>query len=182
MSTHQLVTAEELERMSTLDGDYELVRGKLVPVNPPGPIQGHLAIRIGGALDTFVRARRLGTVHVETGYILARGPDTVRGPDVSFLTRERATALGSRGFVPHGPDLAVEIRSPDQTLAELTSKIQEYLDAGTRLAWLVDPRSQTIRVQEPARAPRVLEVGDVLDGGDVVPGFRLALKELFEEE
>jgi len=181
MAIRQLVTAEELERLGTLDQDYELVRGELVPVSPPGPIQGHLAIRIGGALDAFVRPRQLGTVYVETGYILARAPDTVRGPDVSFLSRERAAALGRRGFVPHAPDLAVEIRSPDQTLAELTAKLQEYLDAGARLAWLVDPPSQTVRVHEPQRAPRVLAIGDVLDGGEVLPGFGLPVAELFAE-
>ncbi|HWP38413.1 MAG TPA: Uma2 family endonuclease [Gemmatimonadales bacterium] len=182
MSAHRLITAEELERMGTPDGNCELVRGVLVPVNPPGPVQGDLAVRIASALRAFVRPRRLGTVYVETGYILERDPDTVRGPDVSFLSRERAEALGSRGYVSNGPDLAVEIRSPDQTLAQLSAKLREYLNAGTRLAWLVDPHSRTVRVFEPKRPTRVLRIGDVLEGGNVLPGFSLSVTELFAEE
>ena len=165
MATHQLVTAEELERMGTRNGNYELVRGQLVPVSQPGAEHGELAARIAAALLAFVRPRKLGTVYVETGYILFRGPDTVRGPDVSFLPLHRAAAVrGRRGFVPNGPDLAVEIRSQDNTFAELSDKAQEYLEAGTRLVWVVDPPSQTVRVHEPGHPPRVVPADGVLDG------------------
>lgn len=183
MATHQLVTAEELERMGHQDFGYELVRGELVPVSPPGPEQGRLATHLASELFVFVRAHGLGTVYVETGYILFRRPDTVRGPDISFLSRERSAAVrGRRGFVPFAPDLAVEIRSPDNTLAELTAKAQEYLEAGTRLVWLVDPPSQTVQVHQPGRAVHVPPRGGVLDGGEVLPGFTLPLAELFGEE
>jgi Uma2 family endonuclease len=183
MATNQLVTAEELERMGTLDANYELVRGELVPVSQPGAEHGDLATRIAAALYAFVRPRKLGTVYVETGYILFRGPDTVRGPDVSFLASERSAQVRRRrGFVPFAPDLAVEIRSPDNTLAELTAKAQEYLDAGARLVWLVDPPSQTVRVYEPESALRVVPLDRTLDGGKVLPGFALPLANLFSEE
>ena len=183
MATKPLVTAEELERMGELDFGYELVRGELVPVSPPGDEHGQLAAYLAAQLVAFVRPRRLGTVHVESGYILFRDPDTVRGPDVSFVSRARRGAVRNRrSFLPLAPDLAVEIRSPDDTLAELSAKAQEYLDAGARLVWVVDPPSQTVWIQEPRREPRLVSVGAVLDGGEVLPGFALALAELFTEE
>ncbi|HEX9581588.1 MAG TPA: Uma2 family endonuclease [Gemmatimonadales bacterium] len=183
MAPRHLVTAEELERMGEMDFGYELVRGKLVPVSPAGDRHAELAAVVTGALFAFVRPRHLGVVHVEAGYILARDPDTVRGPDVAFISRERRrVARGQRGFVSGAPDLAVEVRSSDKPFAELQAKGAEYLEAGTRLVWLVDPLSQTVQVHEPGRAPRVLAIGGVLDGGDVLPGFTLPLAELFAEE
>jgi Uma2 family endonuclease len=183
MATHQLVTAEELERMGSRNGDYELVRGVLVPVTPPGPDHGELAAYLSAQLVAFTRPRRLGTVYVESGYVLFRGPDTVRGPDVSFLSPERAAQVkGRRGFVPFAPDLAVEVRSPDDSPADLSAKAQDYLDAGARLVWVVDPPARTVQVREPGRAPRVLGIDAVLDGGEVLPGFALPLAELFGEE
>ena len=139
--------------------------------------------RLAAALFGFVRSHKLGTVYVESGYILRRGPDTVRGPDISFLSRERAAAVrGRRGFAPFAPDMAVEIRSPSNTTAEIAAKTNEYLEAGTRLVWVVDPPSQTVRVHEPGRAPRAVPAEGVLHGGDVLPGFTLPLAELFSEE
>lgn len=184
MATQRLVTAEELENMGEMDFGYELVRGELVPVSPAGDRHAELAAVVTGALFAFVRPRHLGVVHVEAGYILARNPDTVRGPDVAFISRERRRAVGGRrrGFIPGAPDVAVEVRSSDKTFAELQAKAAEYLDAGTRLVWLVDPPSQTVHVHEPDRPPRVLAIGDVLDGGDVLPGFTLPLADLFAEE
>jgi Uma2 family endonuclease len=121
MATHQLVTAEELERMGERDFGYELLRGELVPVTPAGDEHAALAALIAGALTAFVRPRRLGVVHVEAGYILSRNPDTVRGLDVAFVSRERRATLGGRvrGFIAGAPDLAVDVRSRDATLAEL---------------------------------------------------------------
>ncbi len=183
MATHQLVTAEELERMGHQDFGFELVRGELVPVSPHGGEQGEVAARIAAALYGFVRPRKLGTVYVETGYILFRDPDTVRGPDVSFVSQKQSVAVRSRkGFIPFAPDLAVEIRSPDNSLAEVTAKAGEYLDAEAKLVWVVDPLSQAVHVHEPGRAPRVVSVGAGLDGGEVLPGFTLPLEELFGGE
>lgn len=183
MATKPLVTAEELERMGEQGFGYELVRGELVPVSPPGEEPGELAARIAAELLGFVRARRLGRVYVESGYILFRNPDTVRGPNVSFVSRARRGEVPNRrGFVPVAPDLAVEIRSPDGTLTELSAKVQEYLDAGARLVWVVDPPSQTVQVHESERDPRVVTMGAALDGGEVLPRFALPLAELFSSE
>ena len=182
MAVPHLVTAEELERMGE-DAPYELVRGELVPVSPPGGEHGELAVRLAFALENFVRPRRLGTVYVETGFILSRRPDTVRGPDVAFVTRERRASLGGRirGYIPGAPDLAVEIRSPDNTAAELSAKAADYLRAGTRLVWVVDPAAQTVQVHRLGEPASITRAGASLDGKDLLPGFALPLNELFAE-
>ncbi|HEV8600675.1 MAG TPA: Uma2 family endonuclease [Gemmatimonadales bacterium] len=182
MGVPHLVTAEELEHMGG-DARYELVRGELVPVSQPGGEHGELAVRLAVELANFVRPRRLGTVYVETGFILSRHPDTVRGPDVAFLSRERRERYGGRirGFIPGAPDLAVEIRSPADTLAELSAKAAEYLQAGTRLVWVIDPIARTAQVHRPGAVPSVLRPDASLDGDAVIPGFALRLNELFAE-
>ncbi len=183
MPERHLVTAHELEALGKPEPDFELVRGELVPVTPAGMEQGRLAGRIAVELGMYARPRRLGSVYVaETGFRLFQDPDTVRAPDVAFISAEREARLGSRrGFFPGAPDLAVEIRSPDQTRAELEEKAREYLDARARLVWLVDPPTRTVWVYAPGMTPAALSVEGVLDGGSVLPGFALPVAALFGE-
>ncbi len=181
MGVWHLVTADELERMGR--EDLELVRGVLVPVmTPAGERHGALAAFLTMELGLFARAKNLGRVYVEVGYRLFTNPDTVRGPDVSFVSRERRAAQPRRkGFVHGIPDLAVEIVSIDKTMAELAAKAAEYLEAGTPLVWVVDSDSRHVHVHRPGQPVLVLSEGDSLDGGDVVPGFILPLSRLFAE-
>jgi Uma2 family endonuclease len=180
MPEGHLVTAEELERMGERGHLFELVRGELVPVNPPGGEHGALAVAIAAELWAFVRERGLGRVYTESGFVLSRGPDTVRGPDVSFVSREReATAGLRRGFLQAAPDLAVEIWSPDNSMPGLTRKALEYLAAGTRRVWLIDPRRRVVEVRLPDQTVTTLSTGDTIPGGEVLPGFALPLARLF---
>jgi Uma2 family endonuclease len=181
MAAEHLVTADELERMGR--EDLELVRGVLVPVvTPAGEQHGALAAFLTAELVTFVRARGLGRVYVEVGYRLFTTPDTVRGPDVSFVSRERAATQPRRkGFIHGIPHLAVEIASMDKTMAELAVKAAEYLEAGTDLVWVVDPEMRQTHVYRPGRPVLTLSVGDTLDAGEVIPGFTLPLARLFAE-
>jgi Uma2 family endonuclease len=187
MAVRPVVTAEELLRMprsdAYVDYDFELVRGELVRVTPAGREHGVLSVFLAYELTTFVRRRSLGRVYADgVGYILARNPDTVRGPDVSFVSRTREAALKAvRGFIPGAPDLAVEVRSPDNSLADLVVKADEYLAAGTRLVWIVDPRPRTVEVRRPGLPGATLSGDAVLDGGEVLPGFSLPLSRLFGE-
>jgi Uma2 family endonuclease len=186
MAAHRLVTAEELLRRSRagpVDLDHELVRGRLVPVTPAGREHGVLTGYLTLELGLFVRERSLGRVYTDgTGYTLFRGPDTVRGPDVSFLTEHReATLKGLLGFIPGAPDLAIEVRSPDDALAELAVKAAEYLEAGARLVWIVDTPARRVQVLRPSQPATWLSQHDALDGGDVLPGFVLSLARLFAE-
>ena len=181
MSPEKLITAAELEQMPDHE-DFELVRGRLVPVSPAGDRHGQAAIIIGGELRAHVRKHGLGRVRAETGFVLSRSPDTVRGPDVSFVAAGRPAGDRSRvGFADGAPDLAVEIISPSNTRAEIAEKVTEYLAAGCRLIWVLDTDRRFVEVHAPNRPVRAIREGDDLDGGDVVPGFRYALSDLFAE-
>jgi len=180
MPESRLVTAEQLERMGERGHFFELRRGELVPVNPPGGEHGALAVALAAELWAFARDRGLGRVYTESGFVLSRGPDTVRGPDVSFVSTEREAVAGlRRGFLQAAPDLAVEIWSPDNSMPSLRSKAREYLAAGTRCVWLIDPRRRAVELHAPGRPITTLTGGDTLDGAGILPGFELPLARLF---
>ncbi len=176
-----LLTAEDLYGLPEEDDRrYELVEGRLVVSEPPGWTHGGIATRIAVALYPHVRAHRLGEVVVESGYVLARRPDTVRGPDVSFVRADRLPAREvAHRFFEGAPDLAVEIASPDDRAAEVARKVAGYLRAGTRAVWVVYPDTRTVVVHAPDGLARLLGPDDALDGGDVLPGLALPVAELF---
>ena len=152
---------------------YELVAGALRVCEPPGGTHGQVAARLCYRLTGFVESRRLGVVLVESGFILHRGPDTVRGPDLSFVAGHRLTMAGvPASFVPLAPDLAVEIRSPDDRVAALAEKVANYLEAGTRLVWVIDPAGLEASVYRADGSTTRLGESDWLDGEAVLPGFR----------
>ena len=113
--------------------------------------------------------------------MLARKPDTVRGPDVAFVSRERfeRNADTVKAFAG-APDLAVEVLSPSNTAAAMHAKVADYLAAGARCVWVVDPESQTVTVYTSLLWPYRLGEEETLDGDDVVPGFRVRVGEIFE--
>ena len=173
------VTAEELFQYP--DAKYhELVRGVPYVSEPPGGEHGRIAARIVARLGDHVERLGLGTVLVEAGYLLRRGPDTVRGPDVSFVSLARLPPDQiPEQFIPGAPDLAVEILSPSSRWTDIEEKIADYFAAGARLVWVVDPGERRVIVRYPDRPPSVIAAGESLDGEDVVPRFSLALAELF---
>ena len=158
---------------------YELVRGRVVREPPVGDTHGSIAAQVARFLLEFAEPRGLGSVRVETGYVLARGPDTVRGPDVSFVNRERLESYGVGDWPRTPPDLAVEILSPSDRFGKVQDKVQDYLRAGCRLVWVVEARRRTVTVNEPSGAARVVGEHEELDGGEVLPGFRLPVLRLF---
>jgi Uma2 family endonuclease len=174
-----VVTAEELFQYP--DSKYcELVRGVPRVSEPPGGLHGRIAAGIVARLGHHVERLGLGTVLVAAGYVLRRGPDTVRGPDVSFVSVARLPPDQiPEQFIPGAPDLAVEILSPSSRWSEVEEKIADYFAAGARLVWVVDPGERRVIVRYPDRPPRVVAPGETLEGEDVVPGFALALAELF---
>ena len=123
----RLMTADELVHMPDDGMRHELVRGELTTMPPPGVEHGDIAAEIAMQMRMFVKQHKLGKVYVETGYVLATGPDTVRGPDVSFVRKSRLQSVD--GYFVGGPDLAVEIISPGDDAADLREKIQQYLHA-----------------------------------------------------
>jgi Uma2 family endonuclease len=180
-TTARLVTADELLRMPGDGKFFELVRGELRQLSPAYWSHSALEARLVAALVTYVSEHTLGQVTTsDGGYLLASGPDTVRAPDVAFVSAERIPPDGAaKGFFPGGPDLAAEILSPSNTVREIDERIDDFFAAGTRLLWVVHPRKHTVTVYAPNRPPRLLTEHDVLDGEDVVPGFRYELAKLW---
>ena len=178
----RLVTAEELERMPQNDMHVELVKGETVKMTPAGHEHGEIAGALFAAIHTFVHQHKLGKVYAaETGFILSRNPDTVRAPDAAFVSAGRAAQQKRReGFFDGAPDLAVEVVSPEDTAEEVEVKVLEYLRAGTKLVWVANPRARTITTYRSLDKVRVLTPNDTLDGDDVLPGFAVAVNEIFE--
>ena len=148
---------------------------------PTGEEHTTLGLGIGARLWFHARRDALGLVTTANGgYVIARDPDTVLVPDAAFIRAERLAPDWDRSkFVPLPPDLAVEVISPSDTYQAVADKITLYLDAGTRIVWIVNPRNHVVTVHVPDKPPRELRVGDVLDGGGVLPGFELPLADIF---
>jgi Uma2 family endonuclease len=177
----RIITAEEFAKIPDDDYRYELVEGRVVCVSPPGSLHGAVAVQLAMLLGQHVKRHNLGAVVGETGFKLASNPDTVRGPDLSFIRRERIPASGlPEGFWSGAPDLAVEIRSPGDSRAEILGKANDYLTHGARLVWVVEPHNKCVTAYRQISKPVTLALDDVLDGGDVVPGFRCAVHEIFD--
>jgi Uma2 family endonuclease len=176
-----LLTAEDFFHLySHKDGHYELVRGEVIKMSPPGGVHGGIAANITMALGPFVRQHNLGRAVVETGFCLECRPDTVRGPDVAFIRRERIPEEGlPKAFFSGAPDLAVEVVSPSDTAAELTTKVQDYLRNGAQRVWVVYPDSQGVWVHRPDGTARWYSVDMTLEDEGLLPGFSLALREVF---
>lgn len=183
MATKALLTSEELERIQAATGkNYELVRGELYEVMPPNFRHGQIAGEIHALIRDWSRRTQAGSVTVESGFTLERRPDTVRGPDVSFVAKGRLSRDQARkGFPDLAPDFVAEVRSPDDGWAELRAKAQEYLRAGSRMVVLVEP-DEFIEVWRPGEEPLRLGLEDELDGGDVLPGFSCGVTDLFPPE
>lgn len=175
-----LLTAEEFgRRPEPADGSKEeLVKGVIVTMPPPKARQGMTQLRIGWLLMNFVEPNRLGWVVTESGTIIDRDPDTVRGPDVAFYSITRQPALPDDYF-EIAPDLAVEVLSPGDRRGAVRDKIREYVAAGVRLVWLVDPDARTVLVYRGSLRGIEFDETDTIDGGDVLPEFTCRVADFF---
>ena len=175
----RLVTAEELERMSR--PRCELVEGRLVEMSPVNLTHGAVVVQLAAHLHGYVHPRALGKVVSEVGFKLASNPDTVRGPDIAFLRRDRVAIARPRGFVDGAPDLAVEVLSPEDRPGEMRRKINEYLTRGASIVVIADPETKIVDVhRQNLPVTRLTDADAVLDLDSVIPGFRCTLKEIFE--
>ena len=182
MRVHKkLFTAAELLKLSIPGKRLELVKGELFEMAPAGGRHGSVAMRLGILLGAYVIDHRLGeTFAAETGFILRLNPDTVRAPDAAFVAADRLPGGEPPiGFVELAPDLAVEVLSPSDRPGEVAEKVEDWLRAGTRLVWVIDPATRSATVHRSLDDVQELSEDDRLDGEQVVPGFSCALGEVF---
>jgi Uma2 family endonuclease len=180
-TTTQFLTAEDLLRMPDDGLRYELVRGQLLTMPPAGNVHGNRTMRLGWRLAQHVESNDLGVVYAaETGFKLTSNPDTVRGADIAFVSKTRLEEVGDvEGYWPGAPDLAVEVISPSDTYTEVEEKVAEYLQAGAKAVWVVNPRRCTITVYRSLTDITIVTEQDRLEGGDVIPGFRCHVSDVF---
>jgi Uma2 family endonuclease len=176
----KLITADDLWDMTREDQRLELVKGIPVEVSPTGEVHMILAAWLTYLLTAHVEAHGLGVVTVsEGGFRLAADPDTVRAPDVGFIAQARLTQPTGERYFPGAPDLAVEIVSPGDSASDMHDKVVDYLHAGTRLVWVVYPRSKTVAVYTSGAEGQIVDPDGTLDGGDVLPGLSLPVRDIF---
>ena len=178
----EIMTAEQLERFDIPGKSTELVRGRLIVREPPGTFHGKLAGRLLLRVGVFVEQHQLGEVFgQDTGFKIASTPDTVRAPDLAFLCHERLARVAKRGYAAVATDLIAEILSPDDRPGEVRAIIDEWLNAGVRLAWELDPERQIAWVHRLDGTRSFIDAGGALEGEAVLPGFRCALTDLFRD-
>ena len=149
-------------------------------MSPAGANHGRIASRLHRRIAEHVEDHQLGEVFAaETGFFLSRNPDTVRAPDVAFVTKNRLHLVPPRGYFPGPPDLAVEVLSPDDSASEVLAKVEDWLSAGTKEVWIADPLRNTIAIHRQDQAMRVFSVDERLTSESLLPGFRMALSEVF---
>lgn len=173
---------EIAQRPENADLHMELIEGVIYAMPPTGEEHGNDAGNFFGFIWNYVRAHNLGRVTAaETGYIIHTdedGKNTLLAPDVGFISKARMTLEPARTYVPVAPDLAVEIMSPNDKAADIHLKINKYLQYGTRAVWVAYPDSRSVVVHTTSGA-QTLHENEILDGGDILPGFKLRVGEIF---
>ncbi len=180
------MTAEELLQLGQghgrSDKRFELIKGELIEMPPTGGTHGVATARFAYLLMSHVRSLDLGEVFgAETGFVLARDPDTVRAPDAAFIVRARLVegALTEK-YLDIAPDLAVEVVSPNDNQRDVREKVKAWLDAGVQLVWVAYPGTRSVDVHQPGkRVRRLTSPDEELDGEGVLPGFRCKLSDVF---
>ena len=183
MTTNVRITADDLWRMGTGDVRRELVDGEIIEMTPAGGIHGRISGRIYRRLAEHVDAHGGGEVVVgDVGFVLAlpTDPERVRAPDVAFISVDRLPdGRLPETFLAGAPDLAVEVLSPRDNPLEVQQKVRDYLEAGTRLVWVVAPQARSVTVYRADASARLVREPESLDGEDVLSGLTVSLADLF---
>lgn len=174
------MTAEEFWHLPENGTRRALVRGKVVEEMPPGGRHGTVASEIVVRLHAWAASGSRGRVGVESGFVLDRDPDVVRGPDVFYVAPEHVPNEGvPEAFWNVTPDLAVEVVSSSETAGDVREKVRDYLVAGTPLVWVVYPRTREVVVHTPDGLARTYGADATLEGFEILPGFRCDVADLF---
>jgi Uma2 family endonuclease len=181
-ATETLLTAEEYARLPDNDRPSELVRGRIVEMNPPTPRHGQICSKVDRIVGAYVDAHELGHFLTnDSAVITERNPDTVRGGDLVFYSHAKVP----KGPIPPGylsvvPELVFEVRSEDDRWKKIQRKVAEYLEAGVSVVCVLDDDPPTIYLYTADQPVRILEADDELELPDVLPGFRVTVRRFFE--
>ena len=179
----QVYTSEDFERYiarpENADRLFELINGEIIE-KMPTQLHAYIIQMISGFLFVFLRQNPLGHALIEARYALPGDDQNGHVPDLSFITNEKG-ALVSKGAAPYMPDLAVEVQSPGQSDKLMADKADYYLAHGTRMVWVIYPSQRIVEVLTPTDR-KLLVVSDTLDGGDVLPGFTMPVRDIFPVE
>ena len=177
-------TVEDLLALSAKGQRCELIRGNIVMMSPAGGRHGRIALRIGRLLGNHVEEHCLGVVFAaETGFRIIADPDTVRAPDVAFVSQDRyRTIEDETGYLPLAPDLAVEVISPSDAFSDVESKAFQWLEAGTRLVLVIDAQNEQVHCYRDRSRIDVLSQGQTLDASDVVPSWIVPVSDFFKQQ
>ena len=178
-TTLKLMTAEELLKLSDDDVKRELVRGVLIEEMPPGDEHGTLVAHIAWLFTSYCYENEHGQMRAgDSGFVLERSPDTVRGPDLAWVAPERIAAP-VRGYAELAPDLVVEVRSPNDSQRHMAERAMVWLSHGVRMALVADLNTVALTVYRPGEPPQALGELDTFDGGGVLPGFTAPVWSFF---
>lgn len=177
--SERLITGEELFHSPDL-GPCELVDGRIVPLPPTRPQHGEIELNLGIELKAWVRSSGRGRAFGgEVGLYIRRNPDTVRAADLMFISHERYARWGSATYLDVAPELVVEVMSPTDRRSDVLDKVRDYLSAGVDRVWVVDPKLQCVLAYRTLTDVQRFEMGDVLADEELLPGFRVAVADLF---
>jgi Uma2 family endonuclease len=181
----KLMTAEEfwdfVHRAENRDRCFELVRGEVMEMSLPGKLHGFVCSNIAAMLFLFARQRKKGYVCTnDTGFVVERDPDSVRGPDIMFFEDADSIEQIDRKWGATPPRLSVEVLSPHDSMSEMNERIAEQLTAGTPLLWLVDPMAHKVTIYRPDQQHYVLGEGDEITGEEVLPDLRCKVADFFK--
>jgi Uma2 family endonuclease len=176
----KLLTAEEFFRLpEPVDGSQqELVRGEIITMAPAGGMHGVCCAKASSEIYVFVRDNDLGTVASnDTGVVTERAPDSVRGPDIAYWSKDRLPVV-PLGFIDTAPDLFVEVLSPSNISKQIRAKLLEYFAKGVRLVWVIAPEDRTLTIYRTPDEGRVLHETALVTGEDVLPEFSCRVSDL----
>jgi Uma2 family endonuclease len=175
-----LMTAEELMNLPDDNLRHELINGELIKMPLPKLPHGQVALQLGAALVQFVWDHELGAVYDHCGFQLTVNPDTVLGPDVAFISKQRLKEAGEvEGYWQGPPDLAVEVRSPGDRRGKVNKKISQWLGFGAKQVWIVEPKHRIVTIYRSETDTTTFSNSDFLESQDLFPGFRLSLDRIF---
>ena len=178
----KLLTADDLLELHSKGVRGELIRGVLCETTSVGVDHARTVVNLTILLGTFVKSSRLGSVMAsDMGVWLERSPDTVREPDIAYISSEKMPlGVSVPGYAEVVPDIVVEIASPNDSLQSLKDKARMWMDFGVPLVWVGYPGSREVEVYTSGNSVITLTGSDVLDGGEVLPGFSCRVSEIFD--